>query len=191
MINLVLFGPPGSGKGTQSEKLIEKYGLTHFSTGDILRDEISGKTDLGMKARAYMDCGELVPDKDVIAMVIKNLDKHQGSKGFIFDGFPRTKTQARFLRHELTDRDMRINLMIALNVEREELITRILKRGENSGRPDDERSVIEKRIEVYHKQSAPIIEFYKMMHKFISVDGKGGIEDIFKRICDTIERSIA
>jgi adenylate kinase len=191
MINLVLFGPPGSGKGTQSEKLIEKYGLTHFSTGDILRGEITAKSELGIKAQAYMDCGELVPDKDVIAMVIRNLDKHKRSKGFIFDGFPRTKPQARFLRNELTERDMRINLMISLEVEKDELVKRLVKRGEKSGRSDDEQSIIEKRIEIYHRQSAPIKEFYKMMHKFAPIEGKGGIDDIFMRICEAVEKSLA
>jgi adenylate kinase len=190
MINIVLFGPPGSGKGTQAEKLIGKYHLTHFSTGDILRAEIAGKTDLGLKAQAFMDCGELVPDEDVIAMVIRNLDKHHNSNGFIFDGFPRTKEQARFLRHELTDRDMRINLMITLDVDHDELVKRLLKRGKNSGRSDDERRIIEKRIEVYHKQSKPVVEFYKKMHKYVPIEGKGGIEDIFNRICVAIDNSI-
>jgi len=190
MINIVLFGPPGSGKGTQAEKLIRKYDLTHFSTGNILREEIANKTELGIKAQAYIDCGELVPDDDVIEMVIRNLDKHNNSNGFIFDGFPRTKEQARFLRNELTNRDMRINLMITLNVNHEELVNRLVKRGRNSGRSDDERKIIEKRIEIYNKQSQPVVEFYKNMHKYVPIEGKGGIDDIFARICDAIDASI-
>ena len=190
MINIVLFGPPGSGKGTQAEKLIRKYGLTHFSTGEILRQEMAQKSELGIKAQAYIDCGELVPDEDVISMVVRNLDKQKNSNGFIFDGFPRTREQARFLRHELTDRNMRINLMITLNVEHEELVNRLLKRGKNSGRSDDDMKIIEKRIEIYQKQAEPIVEFYKDMHKYVPIEGKGGIEDIFMRICEAVDATI-
>jgi len=149
MINIVLFGPPGSGKGTQSEKLIEKYGLNHLSTGDILRSELANSTPLGKKAKAFMNRGDLVPDKDVIEMVINKLDSYENANGFIFDGFPRTQEQARFLRHHLTDRDLRVTLMIRLEVAHEELVKRLLLRGEKTGRTDDEISVIEKRIDVY------------------------------------------
>jgi len=187
MINLVLFGPPGSGKGTQSEKLIRKYGLIHLSTGNILRNEITNQTPLGKKAKAYMDKGELVPDEDVIAMLLQNLDKHNYANGFIFDGFPRTCEQARALRHNLTDRDMRIDLMITLNVPKQELINRLVMRGEQSGRPDDELSVIENRILVYERQSQPVIDFYEKMHKYAAIDGTGTIDEIFARICAAIE----
>ena len=148
MINIVLFGPPGCGKGTQSEKLIGKYGLIHLSTGDILRSEIANGTGLGKKAKAFIDAGELVPDEDVKAMVLKKFDEHIDSAGIIFDGFPRTCDQARFLRNELTDRDLRINIMITLNVPNEELVKRLLKRAEIDGRADDKKSIIEKRIEI-------------------------------------------
>ena len=187
MINLVLFGPPGSGKGTQSEKLIKKYGLVHISTGNILRNEISTGTPLGKKAQAYMDKGELVPDEDVIAMLLHHLDQHNHASGFIFDGFPRTFDQARTLRNALTDRTLRIDLMIMLNVPKEELINRLVKRGAELGRADDKRDVIENRIIVYKRQSQPVIDFYEKMHKFASIDGTGSIDEIFARICATIE----
>jgi len=187
MLNFVLFGPPGSGKGTQAEKLIKKYGLVHLSTGNILRNEISNHTPLGQKAQAYMDKGDLVPDEDVIAMLLHHLDQHKHARGFIFDGFPRTCGQARVLRKDLTDRDMRIDLMITLMVPKEELINRLVKRGEELGRNDDERSVIENRILVYERVAKPVIDFYEKMHKFVSIDGMGTIDDIFVRICAAIE----
>jgi len=188
MLNIVLFGPPGSGKGTQSEKLIRKYGLIHMSTGDILRDAIANKTPLGVKAKEYMDQGELVPDEDVVNMVIKKLDKESNPNGFIFDGFPRTCGQARVLRNLLTDRDTRINVMIALQVEEEELIKRLVKRGEESGRSDDQLSVIKNRIEVYERDTSPVIDFYQNMRKYRSVDGIGSIDEIFDRIVLVVDQ---
>ncbi len=187
MINLVLFGPPGSGKGTQSEKLIQKYSLAHLSTGDILRNELKQQTPLGKKAKAYMDKGELVPDEEVIAMLLQTLDRQNHANGFIFDGFPRTREQARALRHALTDKDMRIDLMITLDVPKKELIKRLLKRGQLSGRSDDELSVIENRINVYNEQAQPVIDFYDKMHKYASIEGTGTIDEIFARICAVIE----
>ena len=187
MINIVLFGPPGSGKGTQSQKLIEKYGLIHLSTGDILRSEIANGTVLGKKAKAFIDAGELVPDDDVKAMVLKKFDEHIDSAGFIFDGFPRTCDQARFLRHELTDRDLRVNIMITLNVPNEELVKRLLKRAEIDGRADDKKDIIEKRIEIYQNQAETIAGFYQKMQKYVPIDGVGTIDEIFHRICDAVD----
>ena len=190
MLNIVLFGPPGSGKGTQSEKLIEKYGLIHLSTGDILREEIAKQTNFGKKAKEYLDCGELVPDKDIVNMVANRLDKEKSSSGFIFDGFPRTSAQAKFLRNMLTERENRIDIMIALQVEEEELIKRLLKRGKETGRSDDELSIIRNRIEVYERQTSAVIDFYKKMHKYAPVNGLGTIEKIFESIVEVVERAM-
>jgi len=190
MINIVLFGPPGSGKGTQAQKLIDKYGLIHLSTGDILRNEITEGTELGIKAKQFMDAGELVPDEDVIAMVIHKLAEYDDPMGFIFDGFPRNPEQARSIRHSLTDMDLRINIMITLEVSREELISRLVKRGEETGRSDDERSIIEKRLEVYHQQCKPVTEFYDKMRKYVAIDGMGTIDEIFDRIVCAVEACI-
>jgi len=190
MMNIVLFGPPGSGKGTQSQKLIDKYGLIHLSTGDVLRKEISRGTELGVKAKKYMDAGELVPDEDVIAMVIHKLEEYEDPPGFIFDGFPRTHEQARSIRHNLTDLDLRINIMITLEVPRVELMNRLVKRGEESGRSDDESNIIEKRLDVYYQQSKPIIDFYEKMRKYVSIDGLGTVDEIFERIVCAVETCI-
>ena len=190
MLNIVLFGPPGSGKGTQSEKLIEKYGLIHLSTGDILREEIAKQTNFGKKAKEYLDCGELVPDKDIVNMVANRLDKEKSSSGFIFDGFPRTSAQAKFLRNMLTERENRIDIMIALQVEEEELIKRLLKRGKETGRSDDELSIIRNRIEVYERQTSAVIDFYKKMHKYAPVNGLVTIEKIFESIVEVVERAM-
>jgi len=187
MLNIVLFGPPGSGKGTQSEKLIEKYKLVHLSTGDLLRNEIANKTELGMRAKAIMDKGELVSDDIVIGMIGNKLNSNKNSKGFIFDGFPRTVAQAGVLDNLLKDSGNPISLMITLEVPKEELIKRLLKRGEETGRTDDNLQTIENRINVYMNQTAPVIEFYKKQGKYHPVQGLGSIEDIFKRIVKEIE----
>lgn len=190
MFNIVIFGPPGSGKGTQSAKLKEKYGLVHLSTGDILRDEMSNETQLGIKAKEYMEKGELVPDEDVIGMLMKVLDANMHSNGFIFDGFPRTEKQAIALNKNLKERDTSIHALLTLDVDRDELIKRLVNRGKQSGRSDDELSVIENRINVYHEQTAPVIEFYKKMGKYHPVDGMGTIDEIFDRLCMVIEEVI-
>jgi len=187
MFNIVIFGPPGSGKGTQSVRLKEKYGLVHLSTGDILRDAMSKKTLLGVKAREYMGKGELVPDEDVIGMLMGVLDENMDSNGFIFDGFPRTEKQALFLKENLEERDTMIHALLTLDVDREELIKRLINRGKQSGRSDDELSVIENRINVYHDQTAPVIEFYKKLNKYHPVAGMGTIDEIFNRLCKVIE----
>ena len=182
MLNIVLFGPPGSGKGTQSEKIIAAYNLVHLSTGDLLRAEIAGKTELGMKASSIMQKGELVPDEVVIGMIENRIDQEKNAKGFIFDGFPRTVEQARSLDALLEKRGLKISVMISLNVDRQELIDRLLKRGQEQGRSDDTLEVIENRIRVYEEQTFPVMDYYKLTGKYKGVDGTGSIETIFKRI---------
>ncbi len=191
MLNLVLFGPPGAGKGTQSTKLIEKYHLIHLSTGDILRSELAAESELGLEAKKYMDKGNLVPDKVVIGMINSRIDDNKDAKGFIFDGFPRTTAQAQALDELLNDKGTPINAMIALEVEKEELIKRLLSRGKVSGRADDQdRSVIENRIRVYNNETAPLIEYYKAQNKFISIHGMGEIDEIHQRICREVDKLI-
>ncbi|NOZ46142.1 MAG: adenylate kinase [Chlorobi bacterium] len=188
MLNLVLFGPPGAGKGTQSDKLIEKYGLIHLSTGDILRSEIAAKSELGIKAKTFMDKGELVPDEVVIGMIKYKLTENNHSKGFIFDGFPRTKEQADALDKLLDELDTYIAAMLALKVEHEELVKRLLKRGKNSGRPDDRNTeVIENRIKVYHNLTSPLIKYYSEQNKYQAIDGMGTIDETFNRLCQKID----
>lgn len=187
MLNLVLFGPPGAGKGTQSEKIIKKYQLIHLSTGDILRSELAAQTDLGKEAKKYMDKGELVPDKVVIGMIESQVDKNVKSKGFIFDGFPRTTAQAEALDMLLAGKGLSITGMLSLKVEHEELVKRLLGRGKESGRADDQDvSIVENRIAVYNKETFPVINFYAAQGKYIAVEGMGSVEDIFERICEAI-----
>ena len=170
MLNLVLFGPPGAGKGTQSEKLIEKYHLVHLSTGDILRSEITLKTKLGMEAKTLMDQGLLVPDEVVIGMISSKLDANKQAKGFIFDGFPRTTAQAKALDNLLEEKESSITMMLALEVEDEELLKRLLLRGKDSGRADDQdQNIIRKRINEYNTKTAPLKEYYSAQNKFHSV----------------------
>jgi adenylate kinase len=186
MLNIVLFGPPGSGKGTQSEKLIAKYKLVHLSTGDLLRNEITNKTGLGMKAKSIMDKGELVSDEIVIGMIRNKINSNKDARGFIFDGFPRTVAQAGALDKLLSESGYPINLMVTLDVPREELIQRLLKRGEQTGRADDNLQTIENRINVYTSQTAPVIDFYKKQGKYHPVQGVGSIVDIFNGIVKEI-----
>ncbi len=190
MLNLILFGPPGSGKGTQSEKIIDRYGLVHLSTGDILRNELANKTELGLKAREIMDKGELVSDEIVISMIEKRIDGNQDARGFIFDGFPRTVKQAQALDHLLASHGQAITLMIGLEVKKEELIDRLLKRGKESGRSDDNLETIENRINVYHEQTAPVMNHYKAVGKYEGIDGMGTIDQIFERIATVIKKVI-
>ena len=183
MLNIILFGPPGAGKGTQAELLIQSFGLKHISTGDLLRNEIAAGTDLGKEASSYMDKGELVPDVVVIGMIKSKLDAHKHAKGFIFDGFPRTVEQAVALDNLLNTYNMPICGMLSLEVEKPELICRLLNRGKNSGRSDDQdKSVIENRINVYHEKTSPLIEYYKKQGKHFGIQGTGTIEDISVRI---------
>jgi adenylate kinase len=187
MLNLVLFGPPGAGKGTQSQKLIEKYGLIHLSTGDLLRSEISQGTDLGLEAKKLMDHGMLVPDEVVIGMISHKLDSNKDAKGFIFDGFPRTVAQAEALDSLLESKKAPISGMIALEVNDDELEKRLLLRGKDSGRPDDANpEVIRKRIKEYNDKTAPVAGYYKSQNKFKSINGVGTVEEIFAAICAII-----
>lgn len=189
MFNLILFGPPGSGKGTQSEKLIAKYHLKHLSTGDLLRSEISKKTSLGLEAKKYMDKGHLVPDQVVIGMINDALDNNPDVAGFLFDGFPRTAIQAEELDDLLSKKNTCIDVMLALDVSEEELIKRLVKRGHTSGRSDDSNEVVIKaRILEYHKKTASVADHYEKEKKVEMVKGEGTIEEIFTRLTDEIDR---
>jgi len=189
MFNLILFGPPGSGKGTQSEKLIAKYHLKHLSTGDLLRNEISRKTPLGLEAKKNMDQGLLVPDEVVIGMINDALDNNPGAAGFLFDGFPRTAVQAEELDALLAKKNTCIDVMLALDVSEDELIKRLVKRGETSGRSDDSNEqVIKARIQEYHKKTASVADHYKKENKVEMINGEGTIDEIFKRLTDEINR---
>jgi adenylate kinase len=187
MLNLVLFGPPGAGKGTQSENLINKYGLVHLSTGDILRSEIARGSELGRKAKAIMDRGELVNDEIVIGMIETKIDENPKAKGFIFDGFPRTIAQAVALDDLLQKKGTGISAMLALEVENEELVKRLLLRGKDSGRSDDrDENIIRRRIKEYNDKTLPLKKYYSEQGKFHSIHGIGGIDDIFKALVDRI-----
>ena len=188
MLNIVLFGPPGAGKGTQSERLIEKYDLVHLSTGDIFRSNIKGETDLGNLAKSYMDKGQLVPDEVTIEMLRSEVLKYHSPKGFIFDGFPRTNAQALALDNFLNSLNSEISLMLALEVEEEELKIRLLKRAEISGRADDaDPSIISNRIKVYNNETAPVKDYYKKQGKFIPIVGVGSIDEITTRLFTAVE----
>lgn len=188
MFNLILFGPPGSGKGTQSEKLIAKYGLKHLSTGDLLRSEISRKTALGQEAKKIMDKGQLVPDEVVVGMISSALDENRHAKGFLFDGFPRTSSQAEALDKLLELKKAPIEVMLALDVSGEELIKRLVKRGETSGRSDDNNEqVIRARINEYHDKTAAVADHYAQFGKVAMVKGEGSIDDIFRALCHEID----
>lgn len=190
MLNIVLFGAPGAGKGTQSQKLIEKYKLNHISTGDIFRKHLSEGTELGKKARSYMDKGNLVPDSVVIGMVGETIKENkESSNGFIFDGFPRTVAQAEALDELMEKLNMSISGMIALEVPEEELKARIRERGKTSGRTDDQdEEKINHRIQVYKEETLPVAKYYEKQGKFAKVDGVGSIDQIFQEICKNIEK---
>jgi adenylate kinase len=188
MFNLILFGPPGSGKGTQSEKLIAKYGFKHLSTGDLLRSEISNQTKLGMEAKSFMDKGQLVPDAVVIGMVDAAISANKGVNGFLFDGFPRTKAQAIALDNLLDSHATAINVVLALDVPEEELIARMINRAKTSGRTDDaDESVQKKRISVYKNETLAVAEHYSAFDKVVTLNGLGEIDTIFTSICAEID----
>jgi adenylate kinase len=188
MFNLVIFGPPGSGKGTQSEKLIEKYRLVHLSTGDLLRAEIANKTPLGIEAKKFIDNGQLVPDEVVIGIIDNSLEKNKEAKGFLFDGFPRTVTQAKALDKLLELKHTVINLVVSLQVSEAELVKRLLNRGITSGRSDDTNvEVIRKRFAVYEKETSPVAEHYNKQEKLSPIQGENTIDDTFHSICKVIE----
>lgn len=191
MFNLILFGPPGSGKGTQSEKLIAKYGLKHLSTGDLLRSEITAQTPLGLEAKSFMDKGQLVPDEVVIGMISSALDSNPNAKGFLFDGFPRTEAQAEALDRLLKLKKTAIHLMLALDVAETELIKRLLGRGKTSGRSDDtNEEVIKARIAEYHKKTTPVADYYTKFDKVKHIKGEGTVDEIFEAISKEIDGRI-
>ena len=201
MLNLVLFGPPGAGKGTQSEKLIQQYKLVHLSTGDLLRSQIAAGTELGLRAKQLMDHGLLVPDEVVIGMIENKLEENQATTetastdsptvgGFIFDGFPRTVPQAEALDNLLKQHQTKIQVMIALVVDSEELTRRLLIRGQTSGRPDDQNeNLIRRRVKEYNDKTAPVADYYNQQGKYVAIDGIGSIETIFQLICQKIDES--
>ena len=189
MFNLILFGPPGSGKGTQSEKLIARYGFKHLSTGDILRNEIKNGTSLGLEAKSLMDQGQLVPDAVVIGMIRTALEQNPDVNGFLFDGFPRTNAQADALDALLTEKGTAIQVVLALQVSKSELIKRLLNRGLTSGRTDDvNEAVIDSRIEEYERKTAAVADHYKKLNKVAYVPGEGTVDQIFALLSKEIDK---
>jgi adenylate kinase len=187
MFNLVLFGPPGSGKGTQSTSIINQYGLVHISTGDILRAEVANSTPLGLEAKKFMDAGALVPDEVVIGMIGAKLDENKESNGYIFDGFPRTVAQAEALDKLLEFKKAPINLVLSLVVPEEELIGRIVNRGKDSGRVDDNEQTARARFQEYLNKTAPVADHYNNQEKLMEIEGVGSVDEIFHKICLEID----
>ena len=191
MFNLILFGPPGSGKGTQSEKLVAKYGLVHLSTGNLLREEIGNKTPLGLQASRFMDKGQLVPDEVVIGMVDSYFDKHRDANGFLFDGFPRTVAQAKALDKLLELKKTEISKVLILDVDEEELLKRLILRGKTSNRSDDaDENILRSRQVVYKSETLPVAAYYSKYRKITNVDGTGEINEIFERLCSQIDKKM-
>ncbi|ADV43429.1 adenylate kinase [Bacteroides helcogenes] len=188
MLNIVIFGAPGSGKGTQSEKIVEKYGINHISTGDVLRAEMKNGTELGKTAKGYIDQGQLIPDELMIEILANVFDSFQDSKGVIFDGFPRTIAQAEALKKMLAERGQEVSVMLDLDVPEEELMKRLIKRGQESGRADDNEETIKKRLVVYHSQTAPLIGWYKSEDLYAHINGLGKLEDITAEVCNAIDK---
>ena len=182
MLNIVIFGAPGSGKGTQSQKLIDKYHLTHISTGDVLRNEIKKQTELGKLADKYMSEGQLVPDEVVINILKELFDDNLDNRGYIFDGFPRTLKQGEAMDNMLREKEKGINVVLWLDVDDEELIDRLLKRGLESGRDDDTLETIKSRLQVYYNETEPLKDFYSKQGKLAKIEGVGSVDDIFSRI---------
>ena len=200
MLNIVIFGAPGSGKGTQSERIVAKYGINHISTGDVLRAEIKNGTELGKTAKGYIDQGQLLPDELIIDILASTLDSFKDSKGVIFDGFPRTTiqaeefdkiprtiAQAEALKKMLAERGQSVNVMLDLDVPEDELMKRLIKRGQESGRADDNEETIKKRLTVYHSQTAPLIDWYKNEKLYAHIKGIGELETITADVCKAID----
>ncbi len=188
MTNIILFGPPGAGKGTQANFLKEKYNLVHISTGDVFRYNIKNETDLGNLAKSFMAKGKLVPDEITIDMLSTEVDKNPDAHGFIFDGFPRTEAQAEVLSHLMEDKDSQIDAMVALEVDDEVLVKRLLNRGKTSGRPDDaDEKIIRNRIKVYYDETAILKDYYQKKNKYYGVNGVGSIEEITERLSKVID----
>jgi adenylate kinase len=187
MQNIVLFGPPGAGKGTQSENIIKKYQLVHLSTGDMLRNEMKNQTELGLKAKTLIDKGFLVPDEVVIEMIKKQINQNLNAKGFIFDGFPRTVAQAEALDKMLSELQLTIHSMISLEVPFDILKQRLLQRAKELNRTDDTEEVIEKRIQEYNTKTLPVADYYKKQNKLFTIDGVGTIEEVFSRIENVLQ----
>lgn len=191
MFNLILFGPPGSGKGTQSDKIVEKFGFVHLSTGNLLRHEIATKTPLGLEAKNFMDKGQLVPDEVVIGMIDSCLEQHPDAKGFLFDGFPRTVAQAEALDKLLLFKKTAISKVLALEVSEEELVKRLLNRGKTSGRSDDtDENIIRNRYNVYKQETEPVAEYYKEQNKLESIKGEGTVDEIFNALSNSISKEM-
>lgn len=191
MLNIILCGAPGCGKGTQSELLVEKYNLKHLSTGDLLRAEIKSKSEVGLQAEVIIANGNLVPDAMIIDILLKAVDTYSAdAKGFILDGFPRTVEQAIALEKAFEDRNNKISFLIDIQVETNELIERLIKRGETSGRADDNMETIKKRLEIYETKTAPVNDFYQQLGKYYAVNGIGTIDEIFTRISDIINADL-
>ena len=188
MLNIVIFGAPGSGKGTQSERIVEKYGINHISTGDVLRAEIKNGTELGKTAKGYIDQGQLIPDELMIDILASVFDSFKDSKGVIFDGFPRTIAQAEALKKMLEERGQDISVMLDLEVPEDELMVRLIKRGKDSGRADDNEETIKKRLHVYHSQTSPLIDWYKNEKKYQHINGLGTMDGIFADICEAVDK---
>lgn len=189
MINIVIFGPPGAGKGTQSEKLLSQYSLVHISTGDLFRAHIKGATALGLEAKSYMDKGELVPDAVTINMLRAKVEENPQANGFIFDGFPRTTPQAKALDDLLASLQTSITVCLSMQVPDQELIERLLNRGKTSGRADDaNEEVVKNRLAVYMRETAPLKTYYQEQNKLAEINGVGSIDDIFMRLCAAIDQ---
>ena len=188
MLNIVIFGAPGSGKGTQSERIVEKYGINHISTGDVLRAEIKNGTELGKTAKGYIDQGQLITDELMIDILASVFDSFKDSKGVIFDGFPRTIAQAEALKKMLAERGQDVSVMLDLEVPEDELMVRLIKRGKDSGRADDNEETIKKRLHVYHSQTSPLIDWYKNEKKYQHINGLGTMDGIFADICEAVDK---
>jgi adenylate kinase len=191
MLNIIICGAPGCGKGTQSDLIVKKYNLKHLSTGDLLRKEIAEKSELGIVAESFISKGNLVPDEMIINILAKNIEAFGNDiNGIILDGFPRTLAQAEALETVMTKNSKEISVLVDLSVQKEELIDRLLKRGQTSGRSDDNMETITKRLEVYETQTAPVSQFYKNLNKYAAIDGMGTIDEIFGRIATVLDSKL-